>query len=220
MRRSSNGRVSTTAFHYSELRLLDDCPLWWWKVHVEGERDANKPMARGTAVHQGIAARLAGLKGENHIRQEALHGLAAWEFTDKEMGSILDLVHSSLVDELLDTPGWIERFWRVEDFQGTADFVSLERDTIFVVDWKTGSSKWARMKQLRFYAGAFMQMSGIDRAVLSLRFLDDGEEVQEEIDRRRAEQTWEWARDLVEQMPAAKPNPIIGDHCRLCRRGC
>lgn len=107
------------------------------------------------------------------------------------------------------------------ELPGTADFISLDVDTAYVVDYKTGSTSWEAYKdQLNFLALAACRKRGVKRAVCIVLKVFGGETydrawVLEEEDVNAFEE--ELIR-IATNIPTAQPQPgvhCVGQFCRL-----
>jgi CRISPR/Cas system-associated exonuclease Cas4 (RecB family) len=139
--------MSNLTWSFSQLKKFLTCARQYHEVKVLGnfsepETDA---MRYGKEVHAAA---------ENYVK----HGTPLPEFYK---------VYQKAIDTLGALPGTkhlekqmaLKRNYSVCDFEdparwvrGIADFISIDGDTAFSVDYKTGSSKYADLRQLRLMA--------------------------------------------------------------------
>lgn len=87
-------------------------------------------------------------------------------------------------------------------FEGTIDYIGEYKDSIILVDWKTGQSqKYASLDQLKFYSiYIFNKFPDINNIKISLFFIEQDKFISENIDKQQYESIKIKYVDLVNQI--------------------
>ena len=107
------------------------------------------------------------------------------------------------------------------ELPGTADFIALDVETAYVVDYKTGSTSWeAYRDQLNFLALAACRKRGLTRAVCIVLKVFNGETYDRAwvLEREDLDAFEERLIRVARNIPSAEPQPgvhCVGQFCRL-----
>ena len=208
--------MNTIKWSFSGLKDFINCPKQYYEVKVAQNfvKKVTEKMAYGTEVHKAL---------EDYARD----------------GTELPLFYQQykpLLDTLLTIPG--ERYLEYKmaltedkkpcDFdapeywvRGIVDFMVLDGETAFIVDYKTGSNKYPDMKQLKLMSlMTFAHFPQIKHVKAGLLFVAHDNFMPEEYTIEQSEQMWGvFAPDIARlkhsfESGSWPPNPT--PLCRWC----
>ena len=194
-----------TSWSYSSLSLFKQCPRKFHRLRVL--KDIKEPdsehLIYGRDVH--TAAEEYGRDGKELPAKYAYipPSIDAVLANDREQHFERRL---ALTETLEPTDFFADNVW----WRGIADFISIEGDKAWLVDWKTGkSARYADTKQLEILSLAMFRVwQGINTIYGGLAFLVSKEFVPARFRRHNADSLWEkWFLD-TERLKAAEDTGV------------
>jgi hypothetical protein len=113
--------------------------------------------------------------------------------------------HRMALDENKQPCSWGKGYW----VRGIVDFMVIEGDTAFIVDYKTGSDKYPDLKQLRLMAlMTFAHFPEVNRVKAGLMFVLHNNFIPEEYVRDNMETLWTNFTPDLERMRLSYENDM------------
>jgi len=232
------------ALSISKLKVFESCPFRYYLKYIEkakvDKKDFNPKFYKvGQFAHKYIDSTLKGipcifnsttLTDDDKKEIQSRCDLA---LQDKFVKNLIKMKHETEVPFSMNfdlknyTIDVVEKTSRKADFSGFVDFLGIDGDTLYVIDWKTGGvmkdnpQSW---EQVLLYAKAMLKLRGnFKKIIVGYYFIDHNKKMikevtPEEIDSMLFEL---FARGLkipspndVKDFPA---NP--GDACKWCEYG-
>jgi CRISPR/Cas system-associated exonuclease Cas4 (RecB family) len=177
--------MNTVKWSFSSLKQYINCPKQYQEVKVlkKYETIPTQQMRYGTDVHSAL---------ENYAKDGT-----ALPHNYKRFASMVDplleidgtryIEHRMALDENKQPCSWGKGYW----VRGIVDFMVIEGDTAFIVDYKTGSDKYPDLKQLRLMAlMTFAHFPEVNRVKAGLMFILHNNFIPEEYVRDNMETLW------------------------------
>jgi CRISPR/Cas system-associated exonuclease Cas4 (RecB family) len=177
--------MDTVKWSFSSLKQYINCPKQYQEVKVlkKYETILTQQMRYGTDVHSAL---------ENYAKDGT-----ALPHNYKRFASMVDplleidgtryIEHRMALDENKQPCSWGKGYW----VRGIVDFMVIEGDTAFIVDYKTGSDKYPDLKQLRLMAlMTFAHFPEVNRVKAGLMFILHNNFIPEEYVRDNMETLW------------------------------
>ena len=177
--------MNTVKWSFSSLKQYINCPKQYQEVKVlkKYETILTQQMRYGTDVHSAL---------ENYAKDGT-----ALPHNYKRFASMVDplleidgtryIEHRMALDENKQPCSWGKGYW----VRGIVDFMVIEGDTAFIVDYKTGSDKYPDLKQLRLMAlMTFAHFPEVNRVKAGLMFILHNNFIPEEYVRDNMETLW------------------------------
>jgi CRISPR/Cas system-associated exonuclease Cas4 (RecB family) len=177
--------MNTVKWSFSSLKQYINCPKQYQEVKVlkKYETRPTQQMRYGTDVHSAL---------ENYAKDGT-----ALPHNYKRFASMVDplleidgtryIEHRMALDENKQPCSWGKGYW----VRGIVDFMVIEGDTAFIVDYKTGSDKYPDLKQLRLMAlMTFAHFPEVNRVKAGLMFILHNNFIPEEYVRDNMETLW------------------------------
>ena len=189
---------------YSSLKDFITCPKQYYhtKVAKDFTKKATEQMLYGTAVHKAL---------EDYVRDgtplaknyqmfkpqvDPLLSIAGSRYCEHEMALDYDRKPCGFHDD----NRWV---------RGIVDLLVVDGDTAFIVDYKTGSSKYADPKQLKLMAlMTYAHFPSVDRIKAALLFVAKNVFIPEEYFRSDISKLWAEFLPSVERLKLAYENDV------------
>lgn len=205
--------MNTVKWSFSSLKQYINCPKQYQEVKVlkKYETIPTQQMLYGTDVHSAL---------ENYAKDGT-----ALPHNYKRFASMVDplleidgtryIEHRMALDENKQPCSWGKGYW----VRGIVDFMVIEGDTAFIVDYKTGSDKYPDLKQLRLMAlMTFAHFPEVNRVKAGLMFILHNNFIPEEYVRDNMETLWTNFTPDLERMRLSyendtwqmNPTPLCG----------
>jgi hypothetical protein len=207
--------------YLTELSTFATCPYSWWMRYVEAPQafKDNRAMQFGRAVHQIVAATVAGAS-EDDQRREAFRGNDLLDGPDVCRA----LVTSRNAEPFLPVKGWPERSWEYDGFGGIVDLWDYSTSTL--TDWKTGSWRSPDIKRnMGFYAWGIAESLDLKQVSARLVYLETRRKSEWTFSREELSEVGVWARLTRDRLEEARWDAEAriatkGPFCRLCGLAC
>jgi len=172
---------------YSSLKDYTTCPKQYFHLKVAKDyvKKASKQMLYGTEVHTAL---------ENYVRDgtplaknyeqfraplDALLEIKGTRYPEHKMALTEDKTPCEFEDE----KRWV---------RGIADLLIVDGESAYIVDYKTGSNKYADLKQLKLMAlMTYAHFPDVDRIKAGLLFITRNAFVPEEYNRKDVNKLWQ-----------------------------
>lgn len=189
---------------YSSLKDFITCPKQYYhtKVAQDFKKQPTEQMLYGTAVHKAL---------EDYVRDgtplaknykmfepqiDPLLSIAGFRYCEHEMALDYDRKPCGFHDE----NRWV---------RGIVDLLIVDGDTAFIVDYKTGNSKYADPKQLKLMAlMTYAHFPSVDRIKAALLFVAKNVFIPEEYFRADISKLWAEFLPSVERLKLAYENGV------------
>lgn len=226
--------VAQNVFSYTRLKMLEQCPLRYYKRYVLGipEPETERELF-GKVVHAVIDRMVKGQALDRAIDEAIDETVGLDQSARFDRAEIERLVRVARVEGAQYGAGLSERYFEIALhpfdpqaplFHGYIDFVDGD---LRITDWKTNWSPYDPKEnhQLALYALALAEMHGLERVEARLVFLraKKEERVQAHVyTREEMEEARAWALRLakqameLERAGANEAQPNYGPHCEGC----
>jgi hypothetical protein len=200
---------------FSGLKQYVNCPKQYHEVKILNNYTVTvtEQMLYGSAVHKALEdyVRDGVPLAKNYERfkpaVDALLEVPGMKYPELQMALKADRVTPCAFD---DPEYWV---------RGIADLLSIDRDTAYIIDYKTGSARYPDPKQLKLMAlMVFAKFPGVDFIKAGLLFVMHDVFIDEQYHRREIPKLWEafdpsLARLTVSHEQGtwnANPSPLCG----------
>jgi len=171
---------------YSALKEYENCPKKYYEIRVAQNYTVipSEQMIYGTEVHKALEDYVKDGKelALNYLRfkpaADALIGIPGEKYPEYEMALFRDKTPCDFAD----SNRWV---------RGIVDLLIVDGDYAFIVDYKTGSSKYPDPKQLRLMSlMTFAHFPNVNKIKAGLLFVMHGSFVTEEYTREELDKSW------------------------------
>jgi CRISPR/Cas system-associated exonuclease Cas4 (RecB family) len=171
---------------YSALKEYENCPKKYYEIRVEQNYTVipSEQMIYGTEVHKALEDYVKDGKelAVNYLRfkpaADALIDIPGEKYPEYEMALFRDKTPCDFAD----SNRWV---------RGIVDLLIVDGDYAFIVDYKTGSSKYPDPKQLRLMSlMTFAHFPNVNKIKAGLLFVMHGSFVTEEYTREELDKSW------------------------------
>jgi CRISPR/Cas system-associated exonuclease Cas4 (RecB family) len=171
---------------YSALKEYENCPKKYYEIRVSQNYTVipSEQMIYGTEVHKAFEDYVKDGKelAVNYLRfkpaADALIDIPGEKYPEYEMA----LSRDKTPCDFTDSNRWV---------RGIVDLLIVDGDYAFIVDYKTGSSKYPDPKQLRLMSlMAFAHFPNVNKIKAGLLFVMHGSFVTEEYTREELDKSW------------------------------
>ena len=171
---------------YSALKEYENCPKKYYEIRVAQNYKVipSEQMIYGTEVHKALEDYVKDGKelALNYLRfkpaADALIDIPGEKYPEYEMALFRDKTPCDFAD----SNRWV---------RGIVDLLIVDGDYAFIVDYKTGSSKYPDPKQLRLMSlMAFAHFPNVNKIKAGLLFVMHGSFVTEEYTREDLDKSW------------------------------
>jgi CRISPR/Cas system-associated exonuclease Cas4 (RecB family) len=171
---------------YSALKEYENCPKKYYEIRVAQNYTVipSEQMIYGTEVHKALEDYVKDGKelAVNYLRfkpaADALIDIPGEKYPEYEMA----LSRDKTPCDFADSNRWV---------RGIVDLLIVDGDYAFIVDYKTGSSKYPDPKQLRLMSlMTFAHFPNVNKIKAGLLFVMHGSFVTEEYTRDELDKSW------------------------------
>jgi CRISPR/Cas system-associated exonuclease Cas4 (RecB family) len=171
---------------YSALKEYENCPKKYYEIRVAQNYTVvpSEQMIYGTEVHKALEDYVKDGKelAVNYLRfkpaADSLKAIPGDKYPEYEMALFRDKTPCDFAD----SNRWV---------RGIVDLLIVDGDYAFIVDYKTGSSKYPDPKQLRLMSlMAFAHFPNVNKIKAGLLFVMHGSFVTEEYTREDLDKSW------------------------------
>jgi CRISPR/Cas system-associated exonuclease Cas4 (RecB family) len=171
---------------YSALKEYENCPKKYYEIRVAQNYTVipSEQMIYGTEVHKALEDYVKDGKelAVNYLRfkpaVDALIDIPGEKYPEYEMALFRDKTPCDFAD----SNRWV---------RGIVDLLIVDGDYAFIVDYKTGSSKYPDPKQLRLMSlMTFAHFPNVNKIKAGLLFVMHGSFVTEEYTREELDKSW------------------------------
>jgi CRISPR/Cas system-associated exonuclease Cas4 (RecB family) len=171
---------------YSALKEYENCPKKYYEIRVAQNYTVipSEQMIYGTEVHKALEDYVKDGKelAVNYLRfkpaADALIDIPGEKYPEYEMALFRDKTPCDFAD----SNRWV---------RGIVDLLIVDGDYAFIVDYKTGSSKYPDPKQLRLMSlMTFAHFPNVNKIKAGLLFVMHGSFVTEEYTREELDKSW------------------------------
>jgi CRISPR/Cas system-associated exonuclease Cas4 (RecB family) len=171
---------------YSALKEYENCPKKYYEIRVAQNYTVipSEQMIYGTEVHKALEDYVKDGKelALNYLRfkpaADALIDIPGKKYPEYEMALFRDKTPCDFAD----SNRWV---------RGIVDLLIVDGDYAFIVDYKTGSSKYPDPKQLRLMSlMTFAHFPNVNKIKAGLLFVMHGSFVTEEYTREELDKSW------------------------------
>jgi CRISPR/Cas system-associated exonuclease Cas4 (RecB family) len=171
---------------YSALKEYENCPKKYYEIRVAQNYTVipSEQMIYGTEVHKALEDYVKDGKelALNYLRfkpaADALIDIPGEKYPEHEMALFRDKTPCDFAD----SNRWV---------RGIVDLLIVDGDYAFIVDYKTGSSKYPDPKQLRLMSlMTFAHFPNVNKIKAGLLFVMHGTFVTEEYTREDLDKSW------------------------------
>jgi CRISPR/Cas system-associated exonuclease Cas4 (RecB family) len=171
---------------YSALKEYENCPKKYYEIRVAQNYTVipSEQMIYGTEVHKALEDYVKDGKelALNYLRfkpaADALIDIPGEKYPEYEMALFRDKTPCDFAD----SNRWV---------RGIVDLLIVDGDYAFIVDYKTGSSKYPDPKQLRLMSlMTFAHFPNVNKIKAGLLFVMHGTFVTEEYTREELDKSW------------------------------
>jgi CRISPR/Cas system-associated exonuclease Cas4 (RecB family) len=171
---------------YSALKEYENCPKKYYEIRVAQNYTVipSEQMIYGTEVHKALEDYVKDGKelAVNYLRfkpaADALIDIPGEKYPEHEMALFRDKTPCDFAD----SNRWV---------RGIVDLLIVDGDYAFIVDYKTGSSKYPDPKQLRLMSlMTFAHFPNVNKIKAGLLFVMHGSFVTEEYTREELDKSW------------------------------
>ena len=171
---------------YSALKEYENCPKKYYEIRVAQNYTVipSEQMIYGTEVHKALEDYVKDGKelAVNYLRfkpaADALIDIPGEKYPEYEMA----LSRDKTPCDFADSNRWV---------RGIVDLLIVDGDYAFIVDYKTGSSKYPDPKQLRLMSlMTFAHFPNVNKIKAGLLFVMHGSFVTEEYTREELDKSW------------------------------
>ena len=171
---------------YSALKEYENCPKKYYEIRVAQNYTVipSEQMIYGTEVHKALEDYVKDGKelAVNYLRfkpaADALIDIPGEKYPEYEMALFRDKTPCDFAD----SNRWV---------RGIVDLLIVDGDYAFIVDYKTGSSKYPDPKQLRLMSlMTFAHFPNVNKIKAGLLFVMHGSFVTEEYTREDLDKSW------------------------------
>jgi CRISPR/Cas system-associated exonuclease Cas4 (RecB family) len=171
---------------YSALKEYENCPKKYYEIRVAQNYTVipSEQMIYGTEVHKALEDYVKDGKelALNYLRfkpaADALIDIPGEKYPEYEMALFRDKTPCDFAD----SNRWV---------RGIVDLLIVDGDYAFIVDYKTGSSKYPDPKQLRLMSlMTFAHFPNVNKIKAGLLFVMHGSFVTEEYTREDLDKSW------------------------------
>jgi len=171
---------------YSALKEYENCPKKYYEIRVAQNYTVipSEQMIYGTEVHKALEDYVKDGKelALNYLRfkpaADALIDIPGEKYPEYEMALFRDKTPCDFAD----SNRWV---------RGIVDLLIVDGDYAFIVDYKTGSSKYPDPKQLRLMSlMTFAHFPNVNKIKAGLLFVMHGSFVTEEYTREELDKSW------------------------------
>ena len=171
---------------YSALKEYENCPKKYYEIRVAQNYTVipSEQMIYGTEVHKALEDYVKDGKelAVNYLRfkpaADALIDIPGEKYPEYEMALFRDKTPCDFAD----SNRWV---------RGIVDLLIVDGDYAFIVDYKTGSSKYPDPKQLRLMSlMTFAHFPNVNKIKAGLLFVMHGSFVTEEYTREEMDKSW------------------------------
>ena len=171
---------------YSALKEYENCPKKYYEIRVAQNYTVipSEQMIYGTEVHKALEDYVKDGKelALNYLRfkpaADALIDIPGEKYPEHEMALFRDKTPCDFAD----SNRWV---------RGIVDLLIVDGDYAFIVDYKTGSSKYPDPKQLRLMSlMTFAHFPNVNKIKAGLLFVMHGSFVTEEYTREDLDKSW------------------------------
>jgi CRISPR/Cas system-associated exonuclease Cas4 (RecB family) len=171
---------------YSALKEYENCPKKYYEIRVAQNYTVipSEQMIYGTEVHKALEDYVKDGKelALNYLRfkpaADALIDIPGEKYPEYEMALFRDKTPCDFAD----SNRWV---------RGIVDLLIVDGDYAFIVDYKTGSSKYPDPKQLRLMSPmTFAHFPNVNKIKAGLLFVMHGSFVTEEYTREELDKSW------------------------------
>jgi CRISPR/Cas system-associated exonuclease Cas4 (RecB family) len=171
---------------YSALKEYENCPKKYYEIRVAQNYTVipSEQMIYGTEVHKALEDYVKDGKelAVNYLRfkpaADALIDIPGEKYPEYEMA----LSRDKTPCDFADSNRWV---------RGIVDLLIVDGDYAFIVDYKTGSSKYPDPKQLRLMSlMTFAHFPNVNKIKAGLLFVMHGSFVTEEYTREDLDKSW------------------------------
>jgi CRISPR/Cas system-associated exonuclease Cas4 (RecB family) len=171
---------------YSALKEYENCPKKYYEIRVAQNYTVipSEQMIYGTEVHKALEDYVKDGKelALNYLRfkpaADALIDIHGEKYPEYEMALFRDKTPCDFAD----SNRWV---------RGIVDLLIVDGDYAFIVDYKTGSSKYPDPKQLRLMSlMTFAHFPNVNKIKAGLLFVMHGSFVTEEYTREELDKSW------------------------------
>jgi len=171
---------------YSSLKQYQNCPKQYYEIKVAQNYEIipSEKMIYGTEVHKALEDYVKDGKelAVNYLRfkpaADALIDIPGKKYPEHEMALFRDKTPCDFAD----SNRWV---------RGIVDLLIVDGNYAFIVDYKTGSSKYPDPKQLRLMSlMAFAHFPNVNKIKAGLLFVMHGSFVTEEYTREEMDKSW------------------------------
>jgi CRISPR/Cas system-associated exonuclease Cas4 (RecB family) len=171
---------------YSALKEYENCPKKYYEIRVAQNYTVipSEQMIYGTEVHKALEDYVKDGKelAVNYLRfkpaADALIDIPGEKYPEYEMALFRDKTPCDFAD----SNRWV---------RGIVDLLIVDGDYAFIVDYKTGSSKYPDPKQLRLMSlMTFAHFPNVNKIKAGLLFVMHGSFVTEEYTRDELDKSW------------------------------
>jgi CRISPR/Cas system-associated exonuclease Cas4 (RecB family) len=171
---------------YSALKEYENCPKKYYEIRVAQNYTVipSEQMIYGTEVHKALEDYVKDGKelALNYLRfkpaADALIDIPGEKYPEYEMA----LSRDKTPCDFADSNRWV---------RGIVDLLIVDGDYAFIVDYKTGSSKYPDPKQLRLMSlMTFAHFPNVNKIKAGLLFVMHGSFVTEEYTREDLDKSW------------------------------
>jgi len=175
----------TYTWSFSSLKDYINCPRQYHEVKVmkRFNKATTKEMLYGSAAHRAC---------EDYVGEDVPLAKNYSHFkpvldTLKEIPGVRYLEYKMALDKEGKECDYGSGYW----VRGIVDFMVVDGDTAYIIDYKTGSSKYADLKQLKLMAlMAFAKFPSIQRIKAGLLFIAHNGFTEEEYTREDISDIW------------------------------
>jgi CRISPR/Cas system-associated exonuclease Cas4 (RecB family) len=171
---------------YSAVKEYENCPKKYYEIRVAQNYTVipSEQMIYGTEVHKALEDYVKDGKelALNYLRfkpaADALIDIPGEKYPEYEMALFRDKTPCDFAD----SNRWV---------RGIVDLLIVDGDYAFIVDYKTGSSKYPDPKQLRLMSlMTFAHFPNVNKIKAGLLFVMHGSFVTEEYTREELDKSW------------------------------
>ena len=171
---------------YSALKEYENCPKKYYEIRVAQNYTVipSEQMIYGTEVHKALEDYVKDGKelAVNYLRfkpaADALIDIPGEKYPEYEMALFRDKTPCDFAD----SNRWV---------RGIVDLLIVDGDYAFIIDYKTGSSKYPDPKQLRLMSlMTFAHFPNVNKIKAGLLFVMHGSFVTEEYTREELDKSW------------------------------
>ena len=178
--------MTNFTWSYSSLKQYQNCPRQYYEIKVAQNYTVipSEQMKYGTEVHKALEDYVKDGKelAVNYLRfkdmVDSLKQIPGDKYPEYEMALFRDKTPCDFAD----SNRWV---------RGIVDLLIVDGDYAFIVDYKTGSSKYPDPKQLRLMSlMAFAHFPNVNKIKAGLLFVMHGSFVTEEYTREELDKSW------------------------------